>query len=541
MKLHYIQNPYVRFSLLLFFSILFISSFLWSTGCSGCGDPDVYYYYSAIATKLIGAKTPFMGYLERETTTRYARPKSEAARTIGLLQTGSGATKPDKVTYTWTPPKGATFIHVDGHTVSGDPPYVLKDRDPDEVIDIEYKMPDIPEHREEHTAVETLQTEYTDENGQPQSTAVRMETRITRIDNQAVVSAPPAPDPSAQSGQIAAQSIEMWDVNHYIDIKGITLTTELCEDWLDVVAGDEYFVAVRVPEPPTTTVPLTQAVELPFVFGGAYSQTVKLESYSPYTIPLTMTVEYRPDRFDFVANELPAAEDEYWIPLGLKADDAITCPDGLNVPPNGWGLVYDGLLDLSYAPDSCEGCMLPIYYCYEGQDAPEVAASGEDENIRESGITCLGPQPFRLKGYSSSDFALSGGSVKQFTPPITATFHHDIAGPSGETANITYTSSLSDSWQMYGGDFNQPDYTKPLTPPLTLPAFTPIHFWMVYKNMPTDTVTGTHTLWITASLVSTPTEKRWAADTLWVGDDWIAPPEAASDQADLYLPVILKP
>ena len=360
--------------------------------------------------------------------------------------------------------------------------------------------------------------------------------------------APPAAPPTLTERHLAqdADTWNAWDVQLWLEpAAGITLTTELCQEWVDKLQGDEFFLAARMP---MATTAVTGSYRLPFVFGTPYSQTVFLRQYSPFNRIVTATLEYRLDRLAFLDRKLPQAEGEHWAALGIAATEPISCPMGLNAA--GWAVEASILLDLHDQPDDCTGCTVQVYGCYEGQNSPlesqesrALAHSLGIESYQGQGITCLGPKPIYL---DYPGLSLEGAPLTAvITPTLPITMHERVYNATGDVVTLTlgYTSSVS-GWQFYGGDWVTPDTNKPIIPGTTeivIPGQVPTssYIWAINNPVPADTPDGPHSLVITVTSTTSPTLTIWDAITLWSGE-WVAPPLPGGVRR-VYMPLIARP
>jgi len=336
----------------------------------------------------------------------------------------------------------------------------------------------------------------------------------------------------------------MWRITKWVDSKGVTLTTDLCQEWLDRVKSDEFFLAARMP---MTTTAITGSYRLPFVFGDPYSQTLYLDDWSSGPMILTATLEYRPERLSFLANELPSAEGEHWAALGISSTTPVSCPQGLNLAVDGWGIIANLLLDLHDQPDACEGCVVRYYYCYEGQESPldfvaqQAAARALGvASYRGQGITCLGPKLYHLTPWDSG-LHLGGTEFVPITPTQSITIHEHVDNQTGGVVTLTvdYTSTVSGEWRLYGGTWNDPNLSDPITEAtqIVLNNGASHQIWLLDDEAPTSTQAGPHSLTITATSVTSAALYTWDIVPMWSGE-WVAPPGGFSNK--VYLPLVLR-
>jgi len=513
--------PYLQFFVLLLLVAAAILIVMAISGCDACDDED----YSSSGSI----------YTHRATTEDYDSPTLAGPTSVspgGKVELkanpapgggertvkwwpASHAPGAGKCTVEWWPPPGAMNFQFPGQQPEpGGPPFVFKNVDENSDLRMSYTAPD------QGTLVDTVQSRYADGS----ESSVAHETLISG-QSQATV-APPVALPTRQVHSPA--TLNAWQIELWFDApEGITLTTDLCQEWVTKLQGDEFFLAARMPMSTTAG-----SYRLPFVFGAPYSQTLYLDDYAdPWGSPMLMTatLEYRPERLNFLANELPSAPGEHWAALGISTTEPVSCPTGLN--SSNWGLMAKLLLDLHDQPDECRGCPVLFYGCYEGQNQPpeglglrSLAHSLGVESYQREGITCLGPMPVHLEEYGSNLHL--GGTVAAFiTPTLPIMLHGYILGPNDDvTVTMQYTSTV-DGWRFYGGDWDKPDLNRPITDAteIVVPANSPANLWAVNDPVPADTVAGPHSLIITVTTTSSPILTTWHAIALWVGD-WVAPP-----------------
>lgn len=212
-----------------------------------------------------------------------------------------------------------------------------------------------------------------------------------------------------------------------------------------------------------------------------------------------------------------------------------------------WALLLDLRLDFGGAPDACSDCVLPLYYCYEGQEPPPLsgmkgALGAAIASFQGSGITCLDSQPLRL-AMANPSFALYGAHTAWITPTQTISLHHSIWNWSLAPITVTldHGSTLDLPWGVYSGTEEAPDLPlAPIEDPIRLGASFPDQkrdFWLI-ATAPAGMPWGACTLVITATDVLSPALTASIQDLLWVGD-WVAPP-APWQSHGTHLPLVLK-
>jgi hypothetical protein len=344
-----------------------------------------------------------------------------------------------------------------------------------------------------------------------------------------------APHPALQDDYYLWMNI-LW-----IRPEGSALTTSLCQGYADLLQSESTFFALRFPvQPPTLA--YTEPYTLPVVFRGSYSPTLSLVQLGPYSEIFAASLEYRPQYHTFAENELPATPGERWLALGVASTPTITCPQGLDVASGDWLFEPRFYLDFGGVQDTCADCVLPLYYCYKGQELPVSLAQlrGDVTSYQGWGITCLGPHPLRLETPSPTTppFVLGGRHAAYITATQTISFSHHVMnrGSVPVTVTLDYTSELGLNWGIYEDAAGQ----VPLVGPVALATGGPErirYFWMI-ADVPEGTPSGAESLIITAADTSSPALSTWTSDVLWVGD-WVEPPPPPMPYK-LYLPLVLR-
>ena len=346
--------------------------------------------------------------------------------------------------------------------------------------------------------------------------------------------APPPPvwtRPASRAAAPAAGYYRWLVYEHYRTTEPMTVTSDLCQDWVDLLQSEQTFVGLRFPVlPPTLS--YTEPYTLPLVIGPAGSSLALLdERVSPATTVLTVPLEYRPEHHTFLENELPAAPGEHWLAMGVVTTPTIDCA---NVPTLGkWTIDANLWLDFGGAADACKGCVLPLYYCYAGQEPPApLAALGAVAGVTSYqgwGITCLGPDALYLEsGATTPPFTLGWTHTALITPTETISLSHYLynSGAVPVTVTLAYSSTPGLPWGVYSGTQEAPDLPlAPIIGPIRLEDTWPEsvrYFWMI-ATVPDGTPSGAGTLVITATDVTSPAITASTRDLLWVGD-WVAPP-----------------
>jgi hypothetical protein len=365
--------------------------------------------------------------------------------------------------------------------------------------------------------------------------------------------APPELDLRTPSGNTDAPQADyyLWQTRLWFFQPETTMTTELCQDWVDFLQADTTFAALRFPvQPPTLT--YTEPYTLPVSFAREHSPTLALKDSRifPFTDLFTVSLEYKPRHFTFLENELPAAPGEHWLALGVVPSPTLTCPAGLNLGPDDWLSIAEIWLDLGGGKDAYADSLLPLYYCYEGEESPFATTLASwllDGDLSVTsyqgwGITCLGPHPFRLLDWALPDpsppFELHGSNFARIQPSQAVSLSHRLRnlGVDPVTVNLEYASEAGLTWEIYSGTEDGPD--MPLTGPLMLPD--PERYIWLVTTVPGGAASGPETVVVTATDTTAPAQSSWTSNLLWIGD-WVAPPpQPWTPRYEIYLPVIIR-
>jgi hypothetical protein len=413
----------------------------------------------------------------------------------------------------------------------GGPPFVWRAVPSALPIHVQYDLPGPPVGQTEAEFVAVLEVEF-----QGQTAATSLATHVTQGTSRATsvtLLASPAPN----------EPTTLWRIRRFIDPQGFTLTTQLCDDWLGRMQSEDVFVAVQVPIAPGPAV--TASVGVPVAAGGLYSSSLQLGDYSAPAPAITVPLTLRPERFTFLANALPAAPGELWVAMGLDLRAPAACPPGLFAPANGWGMLLTTLLNLTHQPDNCEGCILPLYFCAEGEEKPLPLAVASlvlpaATTYQGDGITCIGPQSMSLLTESSA-WTLGHTSSIAVTPTQTISLMHTLFNPADTpvTVTVSHNSAMGINWRIYRGNSAMPNPGAPITGPLVLGPSNGAFIWLISEPVPTTGISGSQTLIVTATSVISPADLRWKGDLIWVGS-WTPPPPPPPPPAghDLFLPLV---
>jgi hypothetical protein len=355
---------------------------------------------------------------------------------------------------------------------------------------------------------------------------------------------------AATSGVMASQQdYYLWRVHQWILNDETSMDAATCQDWIDFLQSEDFFLAMRFPvyPPPQDD---TESYTLPLVLGTPYTPTLTLHAYQQYTttIPFTAPLDLRAEQHTFLENELPAAPGERWMAMGVITPTA-GCDNVPDLPAGNWDFQVDLALDFGGAQEAGWDQVLPLYYCYQGQDAPPFFSSamaralGGDNLLNPSyqgwDITCIGPQPLRLYDWDFPEQAavpleFHNTNFALITATQTISAEHVLwpLGTDPVTVTLEYSSTLGLPWAAYADENGDIPITGPFVVEKVIPPNPQTRLWMI-AEVPAG-VNGIETLVITATTVTSPTQSVWTSDHVWVGD-WIAPP--SFDDYSIYLPL----
>ena len=349
-----------------------------------------------------------------------------------------------------------------------------------------------------------------------------------------------------------ADDYYLWHTTQWFYSPGTTMTSALCQATMDLLQSDNAFFAFRFPVFPATT--HEEAYELPVAFDAEVSPTLVLLEYNegpqPPTTHFTLPLEIRPQTFTFLENKLPSADGEHWMALGVAKEPKVDC-SAIPEIADGWEFKVDVHLDFGGDEEAGREHVLPVYYCYEGQDAPfffpAIGRAMNNEIMSYQGwdTTCIGPDPLRLTKYGAHvpQFVLSQTHRTLVQPQTTVSLVHKVSNSGADapvTVDLDFSSDLDLPWGIYAGTYESPDIPLiPITEPVTLERSGQDSirvFWMV-ADIP-EGIQGMETLRITATDVTSPTISTWTSDLLWVGD-WSSP-DPGPLWRPLYMPLLLR-
>jgi len=459
-----------------------------------------------------------------------ASPGQAAARELGYNGTPSGAT----LDYLYTPPAGATgfaWSDLGGGTLTQNPDGSFRLDDVPAAVrpTVAYTLPaNLPV---ESQAVDVLQVE----DGEARAAAA-LYTPIVATGGDAAQAPPGVPAPSeGPSAQAVGQA---WHVQHSIYARpDITITQAGCQDWVNFLQSNAAFLGFRAPLSPTVG---ADSYAWPVVFTEPESATVSV-THTPMKAP----IEYRPERAAFLENALPSAPGEHWVPLGLAMSPTVTCPAGNLTMGLGAGK-SEIFADLYLELDATER-VLPVYFCYEGQEGPPGVPAAALAAARLAGIgatgfqgediTCLGPYQQELRN-AWPNLYLYGTYFRTITPTHTISLGISVGVwvPQPATATLAYGSDLAVGWGLYRDAAG----TQPITPgvtPLVLDA-DPWYeeFWALAEVPGAGApAPGPYSFVVTATHQGDGSQVAHTV-LLWLGG-WVPPP---GGMRPVYVPALLR-
>jgi hypothetical protein len=448
------------------------------------------------------------------------------------------STTATKITYTYTPPAGASDFTFSPQPEPGwdpaAPVFIFRDVPISRVAVVELTLPAASPYGGRQAAESlTIQPDVG-----PATTAYYLTDLTAAVTHSDGDDAPaPAAAPSA--------NVDMWRVQRWYK-RDVPINSDLCQQAVDLLQSDAAFIALQLPERP-------HAANVSTLLPVYRNTPIGLRDYSNNGLSVAGAGTFRPGRFTFAANELPAAQNKIWVTFGAAMTPTLTCPAGKAT--SAWEIELDFQLDLSYAPNSCRGCVLDVFICYEGQKLPgsrlakyvarqqanraleQLVRTGDGpasvRDYRDWGITCAGPLPLQLIDDPNwQKWKLVGASAQWITPTWPITLAHTLEGGNftpAELIDLTFSSNLDAGWRWSDG-------TQFITPPIEYVSWKDI---FLVGQVPAGAPAGMYSAQITASLRSEPTDYRVATDLIWVGA-WSPPPQGETPRRKLYLPLVLR-
>jgi len=544
------EHPYVRtFGLLLLTVLLLVglSALTWcEEDCScSCSDPSC-----GTSKKNVGSAKKVQAHI-------VGGPENPLwiapGDPVHLRMRGQAAgANPGNLNLVYTPPPGAANVQFEGRQPDErreDGSYVFNNMPvheggettwQTEEINVSYDAPSPPAGQDMTIAVDNLNVQQP--NGEQDSAS-----QSYPVQSSSSASSPPIGTdlptiPTSSEAQSA--TYYLWQVETWHMLESERLTTEVCQEWLEPLLQADAFIGVQFPLIGATP-PYTGAYSLPVAMRDAYFPAVKLTdntTFPPKTV-LTVPLEYKPQYLTFLSTALPWKDNERWFALGVKEGASVACPPNLNLAPGKWEIKTEAWLDFGGAQNACAECVLPVYYCYEGQELPDLPVAIPAQALslvgaahQGWGITCVGPQLLRIADENAGNpsFFLAGMGAATVSATERVTFSHTAAKLTSGSVNVTLaaTSTLGGSWTFYT-DANPP---IPIVAPIPLNGSSSTTWYkefLVAGVIPAGAQAGAHTLYLTATDAANATRKTQATDMLWVGD-WKAP-----GPHKVYFPVVM--
>lgn len=530
------SSPYVQFLIVLGLTVLIVASVMIASGCGSCCGSGVSFNGS-----IQGVVQSMSGdFYVSATGTASVPPGGKVTRILRFEQATS------EVDVHWLPPQGVTNVTFPtGYTPQkvGNT-YIFENVPTDVLFEVGYDAPS--------DSADVLLTDDFVATSRAGETGILVYADVKDPETSRAEAPGAAGRQSLTAGPTPAPgaTVRGWAMNQWYDFEGITLTTELCQDFLSALAGDAFFLAVRTPVTPSVGGSI--AYRPAFVMRDGKAPTVMLKDYHlgtplPMETVVTATLGYRPERAAAVREMLPPAAGQDWVTLGVAAGEPVSCPIGMDVAPGGWGVRVDYYLDLHDYPDNGEGEVLTSYACYEGQGNPFgflgtqmlQRVSGVSATS-EAGITCFGPKPAILTSNDAGRLELFGTFGAVVTPTATIEVMEELWNRSGSTltATLSVSSTLGSDWEILRGEYDGPT-GDPLGPDAVVEVGPYFFEYLWFRTtVPAGAAAGVHTMAITATGAS---EAVSAYDTvpLWVGA-WVPPSGGAGGAYMTYIPVALR-
>jgi hypothetical protein len=542
------KNQILLSSIKILLILFLIGSILANGECLMCLSPRV--VVEALVQPFNGYNRTYIAKIESQSTT--------ALHDSSLhfdLYTTTDHPPALTVNYKFVPPQGARNFSFSGiQPKTSQPPFIWEQVGFDVsgkgwVASLSFDLPDLVDGQKAVSSFIVY-----DDNGQTLAHSIQIATNQTVTENSFVE--PALPSETSDAIQSPENGYSIWNLMTYFDTKEVTMTTKLCQDWVDALQSGNIFAAIQAPAYSPTITPTAAATDtfmLPLSFEE--NETLNIKQYARYYLRdisnppfyediIDIKPEVKSERMDFVTNALPASPGEIWVPLGLPTSPALTCPEGLNLPPEDWIILGNTYLDLGGVVTTHHGEVIDVYYCYEGQENP---FSSSDEfvlpvlsslnleipltNYDDWNVTCIGPQLWQLLDKSAS-LKLLYMNVAHVEPTETISVYHRIDVTSDMSITIDIDSPWVVSWKMYGGTQDAPDLGDPLTSPFFVDDVQ--HLWL-FADVPAETADGSYTLKVSASPVLFPTPPASISDLIWVGE-WVPP--AYTPSKPIYLPLI---
>lgn len=406
----------------------------------------------------------------------------------------------------WTPPNGATNLTFPGKQPNpGGPPYVFNVT----VAEANAGVPvgfTTPPTNETITLVSTLEVVV----GDAKSYSTMEQTLFPKLGGDKHPDGLPPAFDEGRTLDARLDNVNVWTIERWVDVTETTLTKSFCQQLVEIGQSPDNFLVWKVPvvEPPTG-----ESAQLPAFVGGAKTPNGFIVANSnPNT---TLPMQVLPQATIWANQNLPATTGYRWMAVGGDPEASVTCADYTNTP-SSWSFLFLTYFDLSSQPNDCANCVLQSYSCYRTAstqaDPQKVAFQEQIARILSPGgfsqtlageITCLGPNQSKLVNganwrFEAYSYTLAGVPGDQ----LDAVFWIDNTSSSPQTFNLNLSSNLTGAtWLMYE-DMNSaifaPNFSKPVTSPVTVPANTYMHIIHLVTTVPTN-ATGQAQVTLSAS------------------------------------------
>jgi hypothetical protein len=464
---------------------------------------------------------------------------------------------PSTVQISYTPPTGATNVTFAGYNLpknpGGPPPYIFENALLGPIsneITISYDAP---------------RPWNPTEGGPPWTTRTESDTAVVTVasgnsytfEKPLTVNAPAAQAPPDRfaAGEAMSSSAELapelpphlqslvappWWFSELFFGAGnpINLTTSLCQQSVSYLQTGSFFIAVRYPVAAEGAPPLPFPFPMRYGAPGFYPRLDLLnESNGPPVAIVSLPLEARPERADFVNNQLPGVAGEHWVALAPAAGTPASCPANLSVTrweAYSWLPIDPGTNQAAWTEK-----VFPGYFCFVNGSLPTflfgpAQAGGleaEPFGALDSPVTAMGPFPIRLTANPPDPpYIVSGPEFLGVKPPGQARlqFYVEDWGAAAITVTLGTSSTLHLSWKAYNDAAGQPNLASQITGPITITPAGPAVVWLVADIA--AGVAGAETVILTASS-SSPARSTWNSGLVWIG-----PPPNPGHKARRHLP-----
>jgi len=440
---------------------------------------------------------------------------------------------------TWIPPREATGFSFTGRqpeNAGGPPPFVFRK------VPAHQGTPESPDIRATYTIsgvpdslVDTMVVDASD--GTREAWALVRRGEGTQGVFRRVQSALTAASPVRSKGSTDGWGWELYLYSHD-DTWG--LTAQQAQEFFDYLQSGDFFVGVRFPVPQERD---SMAYRLPISMAEGQAPKVAVLDYTKpadqgQEIPRsvgTIELDFAPERQELLENVLPQKASTGWVAL-KGAGDPVDLADRFPLTAGRWEFYTKGAIAIEGMPDGCRDCPVDAFFCHEGTKAPPFfdgllarAAGIGGGTFQAEGVTCLGPVALRLANpYSGGPvdppiIFMDGPGGGWVQPPEQVKSLHVLrnAASSPITVRMEVASEAGLGWTVYEGDYEEPDFGKPVTGDLTLDGTTTYPLWLV-ADVP-EGMEGPENATLTATSTTDPSKKAWTTVSLWIGG-WVPPP-----------------